>query len=134
MPTTEIPIDWKIVDKMLQAGCDGVQIAARIGCCPDTLYNRTQAKFNLAFSAYAAIKRANGDSLLHETQFEVATVDKDKTMLIWLGKQRLGQREPETQPSIAQNQSAFKMWLDQQKLDQSNITNKIEEKDIIDHQ
>lgn len=39
--------------------------------------------------------KASGDSLLREKQFEVA-MNGDKTMLVWLGKQRLNQTEKQT--------------------------------------
>lgn len=95
-----IPIDFTIVDKMLESGCDGVQIASRLGCHPDTLYIRTHDVFDMTFSAYASLKRAKGDSFIHETQYDLATKDRDKTMLIWLGKQRLGQKEPKDTKDI----------------------------------
>ena len=85
-------IDWKAVDRLLQAGCNGVQIAARFGIHPETLYDNCKRDHKSDFSAYAAQKREHGETLLHEQQFLLA-MKGDKTMLIWLGKQRLGQRE-----------------------------------------
>lgn len=64
-----------------------------IGVCEDTLYNRCRTDLNQEFSAFKQEKQAAGESLLRKIQFETATKDKDKSMLIWLGKQRLGQKE-----------------------------------------
>lgn len=95
----EIEIDFKKVDNLLKMGCSGTEIAASIGCHPDTLYKRVEKIFNTNFSAYAQEKRAIGDSILRAKQFEVAIGNEEKdlkpnvTMLIWLGKQRLGQSE-----------------------------------------
>ena len=86
-------IDWKIVDAMLEADCEGTEVAARIGIHPDTLYLRCQKEKGMGFSEYLREKKANGNSLIKEKQFEAATVDKDRSMLIWLGKQRLGQKD-----------------------------------------
>lgn len=91
-----IPIDWVAVDKMLRCGSTGVEVAARLGVHPNTLYERTSKEKGCDFCEYAAQKRANGQALLREAQFEAAVVGKDRTLLIWLGKQMLDQREPES--------------------------------------
>ena len=90
-----IQIDWKKTDQLLEAGCSGVQVAAYFGCHEDTIYHRCQEEHGISFSAYSAMKRARGDSLLLGTQFKIA-VEGDKTMLVWLGKQRLEQQENPT--------------------------------------
>jgi len=91
----QIPIDWKVVDRCLQSACNGVEIAGLLGCHPDTLYERCLKEKGTTFTAYAAEKRSNGDALLKLEQMALALTGKggDKTMLVWLGKQRLGQRE-----------------------------------------
>lgn len=86
-------IDWDKVDKLLEAGCDGTQVAAFLGMHPETLYDRCKAEKNTDFSAYKQEKKAKGDVMLLSAQFESAIDDRDKAMMIWLGKQRLGQKE-----------------------------------------
>ena len=88
----EIPIDWEKVDQLLISGCRGTEISAFLGIHHDTLYDRCKAKFGKLFSEYSAEKRQKGDSLLKHKQFQVAMQD-NTSMLIWLGKQRLKQRE-----------------------------------------
>jgi hypothetical protein len=100
MGRKEIPIDLDTVDNMLMAGCLGTEIAEKFKMHPDTLYNRIQSEYNMAFSAYSALKRSLGDALLKVKQFEKAC-EKDNTMMIWLGKVRLEQREPEMQRDTA---------------------------------
>lgn len=85
-------IDWNKVDRMLEAGCDGTEVAATIGIHPDTLYRACERENKIGFADYLATKRASGDRLLKVKQFEIAMTG-DKTMLVWLGKQRLGQSE-----------------------------------------
>lgn len=91
----QIPIDWKIVDRCLQSACNGVEIAGLLGCHPVTLYERCLQEKGVTFTEYGAQKRSNGDALLKLEQMALALTGKggDKTMLVWLGKQRLGQRE-----------------------------------------
>jgi hypothetical protein len=93
-----IPIDWEEVDKYLVAGCSGEQISAVVGCHSDTLYRRCVSEKEILFAEYAANKRQKGNSMLHAKQFQQA-MKGDRGMLIWLGKQRLGQREEPQNPS-----------------------------------
>ena len=90
----EIEIDMKIVDDLLVQGANGAQIAAYLGVNDETLYHRIENNFNMNFSDYAAKKRSKGDSILHAAQFKKAARG-DNTMLVWLGKNRLGQRDGE---------------------------------------
>jgi hypothetical protein len=88
----QVNIDWNLVDKLLEAGCKTTEIAAHIGCCPDTLYVRCTKDKGLTFSAYSQEKKQKGESLLRAAQFNKA-MKGDNTMLIWLGKHRLDQHE-----------------------------------------
>jgi len=90
----EIEIDMKIVDDLLIQGSNGAQIAAYLGINDETLYHRIENNFGMNFSDYAAKKRSKGDAMLHAAQFKKA-VRGDNTQLIWLGKNRLGQRDGE---------------------------------------
>ena len=45
------------------------------------------------FVAFKQEKQAAGDAMLKAVQFESAVTDRDRTMMIWLGKQRLGQKD-----------------------------------------
>lgn len=92
------PIDWKIVDSLLIAGCEGVEIAANLGIRQDTLYDATVRQKGMSWTEYSTEKRKKGDSLLRTKQFEKA-MKGDTTMMVWLGKNRLKQRDkfPEEQ-------------------------------------
>ena len=61
-------IDWKTVDRLLQAGCSTVQIASRLGFTADTLYNRCKTDNKQDFSAYSQQKREHGETLILEQQ------------------------------------------------------------------
>ena len=90
-PSTSM--DWNRIEKMAMAGSNGVQIAAAIGVHYDTLANHCEKDkpcgYSL-FSDYLRAKREKGNDLLLRKQYDIA-MSGDKSMLIWLGKNRLGQ-------------------------------------------
>ena len=85
-------IDWGDVGEMLKCGCDASSIAIALGISPHTLYTRSKVDNKLDFSAFSQQKRAEGDDLLRRKQFEIA-MGGNIPMLIWLGKNRLGQTD-----------------------------------------
>jgi hypothetical protein len=91
-----IPINWDKVDELLMAGCPGTEVAAFFGMHEDTFYRRVNEKYSMGFTEYMAKKKATGEALLRMQQYNKAMgISKkgDNTLLIFLGKQRLGQRE-----------------------------------------
>lgn len=89
-----VPIDWEMVDRYLIAGCSGIEVASVIGCHHETLYERCERENGILFSEYSRQKKNHGDSLLRAKQFQKAMSNGgDNTMLIFLGKTRLKQRE-----------------------------------------
>lgn len=92
MARPEKPIDWEFVDELLIAGCIGTEIAPHFDMHPDTFYHRVQEKYNICFTAYSLQKKSQGDSLLRKVQFDKA-LNSDTSMLIWLGKNRLNQKD-----------------------------------------
>lgn len=118
-----IEIDWDRVDRLLEAGCHGTEVAAYFGIHEDTFYKRVEQEKLMGFSAYSRQKKCRGDSLLRAKQTEVA-MKGDKTMLVWLGKQRLGQKEntdnKEYDPQLLE---AFKSFMQAMGLAQTARTN-----------
>lgn len=88
----KIVIDWNKVKKYIQAQCNGSGIAGLLGIAPITLYRACERKFKVNFEAYSAQKKSEGQELLREKQYNVA-MEGDKTMLVWLGKQYLQQKD-----------------------------------------
>ena len=102
----EKPIDWKLVDKLLMGGSPGTEICTHFDMHHDTFYRRVEEKYGMGFTAYQQQKRALGDGLLRYKQYEKA-LKGDNTLLIWLGKNRLNQRDtqndlPVTNETVAQ--------------------------------
>lgn len=117
MSRPEIPINWDKVDELLMAGCTGTEVAGFVGVNEDTIYKRVAERYGMCFSAYAAQKKSTGESVLRLHQYLKATgITKkgDNTLLIWLGKQRLGQSEHANE-SIAPEEilKAFEKLTDQ---------------------
>lgn len=93
MARPKIAIDWKKVDNMLRAGCSGAGIAGLLGIHPDTLYDACQRDHNSGFSDYSQAKKAEGQSLVRSTMYDMAIRERNPTMLIFLGKTDLGMAE-----------------------------------------
>lgn len=85
-------IDWNLVDNLLMAGCTGTEVAANFDMHPSTFYDHCQHDHGMSFSEYRQMKLSKGDAHLRTVQFKKA-LSGDNTQLIWLGKNRLGQRE-----------------------------------------
>jgi len=111
---TKLVIDWEKADQLLEAGCLGNEVAAYFGMHPNTFYERIKDEYKITFSEYMQQKRSRGASCLRRKQYDVA-MEGDRTMLIWLGKQRLQQREPEVYVKPPENQAAFNQWAKAQK-------------------
>jgi len=96
MSRPHTPIDWEVVNDMLEAGCPGTEIAPIFSIHPDTFYKRVQEEHGMGFTEYSQAKKCKGEGNLRLAQYLKAlgkTKKGDNTLLIWLGKQRLNQKE-----------------------------------------
>lgn len=92
MTRPEKPIDWEKVDSLLEAGCKASEICPHFNLHVETFYDRVRKQYDMLYTDYAALLQQKGQSCLRLAQYKKA-LERDNTMLIWLGKQRLGQRE-----------------------------------------
>ena len=81
-------INYKLLDKYLQAQCSGAAIAGLMGIHPDTLYKAVETKFNMTFSAYSQQKKAEGCEVLRKSMFDQA-LKGNVPMAIFLAKNYL---------------------------------------------
>ena len=88
----KVNIDWKAVENALMAGCNGTEIASFVGLHRETFYDRVVKEQGMSFTEFAEKFRSKGDLFLRQKQYHVA-MQGDRSMMIWLGKQRLGQKE-----------------------------------------
>lgn len=84
--------DWKEIAQLIQAGCPGKEVAHYYGIHHETLYDRCLEDLGIPFIEFKRNNRSRGDALLRLAQMKNA-LRGEKTLLIWLGKQRLGQRD-----------------------------------------
>jgi hypothetical protein len=88
-------IDWKMVEGLCRLHCTEVEIAGLCKINIDTLADAIKREHNQTFSEYFAEKSAAGKMSLRRSQWKVACETENPTMLIWLGKQHLGQTNKE---------------------------------------
>ena len=85
-------IDWDIVSELCELMCTEEEIATILGVCVDTLAKRCQSDQGMTFPEFFKKNNTRARRALREAQFKVALEGHNPTMLIWLGKQYLGQR------------------------------------------
>jgi hypothetical protein len=90
-------IDWEQVDEMCRIHCTGEEQAGILGIDYDTLNAACKRERGVGFSDYFKQKASGGKMSLRRRQF-TAAMDGNSTMLVWLGKNWLGQADqPETE-------------------------------------
>lgn len=122
MARPEKPIDWKKVDDLLIAGCLGTEIAACFDMHPSTFYLKVEEKYKMGFTQYSSEKKSQGESILRAHQYAKALglTDKgDNTLLIWLGKTRLKQKEHGSE-DVSLNDENIQSTIDLAKLRAEN--------------
>jgi AraC-like DNA-binding protein len=88
----ELIIDWEQVENLCRCQCTEKEISSQLGISVDTLQRAIQREKGCGFADYFAEKRQKGFVSLRTKQFSLAMTG-DKTMLVWLGKQYLNQRD-----------------------------------------
>jgi len=88
----KIEVDFAEVDKLCQIQCTGEEIASFFEISYDTLERRCKEQFKVSLAEYIKEKSAKGKSSLRRLQWKAA-MNGNVTMLIWLGKQYLGQAD-----------------------------------------
>ena len=92
MGRPKIEISQSIFEGLCHIQCTKEEIAATLRCDEDTINTWCKETYKQTFSVVFDQKRKGGWSSLRRKQWEVA-LSGDKTMLIWLGKQYLGQSD-----------------------------------------
>lgn len=86
-------IDYKTVEKLCALQCTGAEIASFLGVHYSTLIEHIQRDYGMSFPEYFELKSGAGRVSLRRRQWQAAQ-EGNSAMLIWLGKQYLGQGEP----------------------------------------
>jgi hypothetical protein len=93
MGRPKIQIDWKTAEGLAAIACTGSEIASVLGICYDTLKTAVERDTGLTFSEWYKKHSEMGQASLRRVQYKAAVEDKSVPMMIWLGKQLLGQTD-----------------------------------------
>jgi hypothetical protein len=88
----KIQVDWELVDNLCQIQCTGEEIASTLGISYDTIERRCKEDHKEKLADYIKKKAEGGKASLRRMQYKAAEKG-NPTMLIWLGKQYLGQSD-----------------------------------------
>ena len=88
------PIDWELFEQLCGLQCTQSEIASMLKMHDDTLKKRAEEKYEKEYSEIYKIYSESGKCSLRRNQFVLTK--KNATMGIWLGKQWLEQKEPES--------------------------------------
>lgn len=95
------PIDIAVAKRAASIGCTNEEIAALMGISTSLLYEKLAEPRSELKRAIMEAKET-GRTTLRRLQWQRANAGSD-TMLIWLGKQLLGQREPKQEFDVNHN-------------------------------
>jgi len=94
MGRPKIEINWEEFDKLCGLLCTLEDIAGYFNCSEDTIERRCKEELGETFAEAYKKRCSKGRVSIRRQQMRVA-MDGNPAMLIWLGKQHLGQKEPE---------------------------------------
>jgi hypothetical protein len=87
-----LEIDWKEFDGLCAVQCTLAEIALHYDVSEDTIERAVEKQWNMRFADYFRQKRRKGFISLRHKQWQLAA-QGNPTMLVWLGKQWLGQSD-----------------------------------------
>jgi len=90
--TAKIIINWETVDDLCEIQCTGKEIAAVLRVGYNTLERACKAEHKQGLGEYIDQKSEGGKASLRRMQWKAAQKG-NPTMLIWLGKQILDQKD-----------------------------------------
>jgi hypothetical protein len=109
MGRPRISIDWAIVDALCAVQATEEEIATALDVSVDTMERAIKREHGKTFAEHFKEKRKRGWVSLRRKQYQSA-MSGDKTMLVWLGKQWLDQRD---RPEGVQADDPLQAILDQ---------------------
>ena len=96
----KIEIDKEEFEKLCSLQCTLTEIAGWFKCSEDTIENWCKKTYNQRFSDVHKKYSFKGKISVRRAQFQAAEAG-NVTMLIWLGKQYLGQKEPKQELAVS---------------------------------
>jgi len=84
--------DWDMVDKLLGIQCNQTEVAAVVGCAPETLRHACRRDHQMTWREYSAEKTGIGKAALRRRMFQGAMAGNARLM-VFLAKNYLGMTE-----------------------------------------
>lgn len=100
-------INWEVVEKLIECGCPGTEIAAKFRIQSATFYRRFEEEYGTSFQNYRTDSHEAGLADLRSMIHAKAINNKapgNSNLLIFLAKVKLGYKEPEVAHNLAANQ------------------------------
>jgi hypothetical protein len=100
-------INWEVVEKLIECGCTGLEIAAKFKLDPDTFYDRFRKEYGVRFADYSGPAAECGKAEIRSMLYAKALNNKapgNSQLLLFLARCELGMREPELTSMLAANQ------------------------------
>ena len=113
------PIDWEKIGKLASIFCTITEICAIEGISDETLAKRCVKEHGIKLGEWIDQHRGKGRASIRRAQFQLAVEGKNTQMLIWLGKQLLGQADKveeivvlQDQPPIQITEENLDRWIE----------------------
>lgn len=100
-------INWDVVEKLIECGCSGPEIAGKFKITDDTFYRRFKNAYDCDFGGYRAIAQRSGKADIRAMLYAKAINNNapgNAGLLIFLARCELGMKEPEQVHLVAANQ------------------------------
>jgi len=97
-----IKIDWKVFESLCGIFCTLTEIAHVLKCSEDTVERRVKRKYKENFAEVFKRLSSSGNSSLRREQMKQA-LRGNIAMLIWLGKQHLGQADKQARGAMGKD-------------------------------
>ncbi len=101
-------IDWDVVERYIESGSNGVEIASDFRIQKQTFYRRFEEKYGVSFQNYHTDNQEAGGAKIRNMLYEKALNNEapgNAMLLMFLARCRLGMKEPESVHLVAANQT-----------------------------
>lgn len=107
MTKPKLEFRWDLIEKRIEAGCSGIEIANWLKCDENTFYSRFQEQYGRRFADAKKDFYAAGNSNLRLVQY-VKALGGNIPMLTLLGRERLDQGKNNDQISPIEDMIALR--------------------------
>lgn len=100
-------INWDVVERLMEHGSSGIEIAGKFRIDPDTLYRRFKEEYGCSFQDYKGGVHEAGKADLRSMLWAKTINNKapgNSTLLLFMARCVLGMKEPESTSLVAANQ------------------------------